>query len=242
MGWAALLCLGSGCFYTSPPRRGQPYDAVIVPGCPSATDGSLSLCQKQRAAWASLVFERGLAQALITSGAAVYSPYIEADALALALARLGVPGERIYLDRQALHTDENMHNAAELARQLGAQHVAVASHGMQAKGGCSMVTARGLLCTPLPLEDTAVQARLSAQASTLAEVRSPRQEPWQPLAEVEAQRRRATGKRRLPSSLLYGWMWLRRSLGRDTRPDWIPPPASPVTALRFSDVYSDKRR
>lgn len=236
--WLGLL---SGCYH-SPPRVGAPYDAVIVPGCPSTADGGLSPCQAQRAAWASVVWQRGLARAFITSGAAVHSPYVEADALALALTTLGVPGDRIYLDREALHTDENMANAARIAGQLGFSHVAVASHRMQAKGGCGMVTGHGLACTPLPLEEALTQAMLTGHATEIATLRSPRVASWRSLADREAERRQQTGQRRLPSGLLYPWMWLCRVFGREPNADWIPRPNTPPAPLRWSDAYSDKRR
>lgn len=239
-GLLPLLLLG--CFAKSPPRVGAPYDAVIVPGCPSAPDGSLSPCQKSRAAWAGVLWQRGQASHFITSGAAVHTPYVEAEALAAALVALGVPGERVYLDREALHTDENMYNAARIAGQLGFTHVAVASQGLQARGGCNIVIDRGIRCTPLPLEDAPTQATIADHATALAELRSPRQDPWHPLAEVEAARRQQTGRRRLPSGVLYPYLWLRRTFGGDTSPAWIPPPTTTPAPLRWSDLYSDKRR
>src|SRR6185369_1401839 len=98
-----------------PPVR-PPYDVVIIPGCPSEADGALSLCQLSRALWGALLWERGDTRAFITSGAAVHSPYVEAEALAAALAALGVPAEHIYLEPNALHTDENMYNSLQIAR------------------------------------------------------------------------------------------------------------------------------
>lgn len=239
-GLLPLLLLG--CFAKSPPRVGAPYDAVIVPGCPSAPDGSLSPCQKSRAAWASVLWQRGGTQHFITSGAAVYTPYVEAEALAAALVALGVPSDRVYLDSEALHTDENMYNAARIAGQLGFTHVAVASQGLQARGGCSIVIDRGIRCTPLPLEDAPTGAKLATHAATLSELRSRRLDAWQPLAEVEAARRQQTGRRRLPSYVLYPYLSLRRAFGSDTSPVWIPSPTTPPAPLRWSDLYSDKRR
>jgi hypothetical protein len=97
-----------------PPAR--PFDAVIVPGCPSEDDGSLSRCQMARALWAARLWDLGWARNFITSGAAVHSPYVEADALAAALAALGVPADHIYVEPNALHTDEIVYYSLRIAR------------------------------------------------------------------------------------------------------------------------------
>lgn len=219
-----LISALNGCSHTTQPRVGQPYDAVIVPGCPSTDDGALSACQKRRAAWAAIVWERGLAKSFITSGAAVYSPYVEAHHLASALVALGVPAQRIYVEPQALHTDENMYNALGIARLLGLQHLAVASDRLQAAGACGMITAWGGLCTPLPLEEGTTRDRMRQIEERLAAVRIPAVATWRPLAQVEAERAQRTGRRRGPSALRYPWMWILRLVGRVVVPDEPPTP------------------
>src|SRR6266436_4754403 len=72
-----LLALGlvGGCAaqWEVIPDRAHPFDAVIVPGCPSLDDGALSPCQMSRAVWAAILWRRGVAASFITSGAAVHS-------------------------------------------------------------------------------------------------------------------------------------------------------------------------
>lgn len=243
----ALLvwALSAGCFHNSPPRNGQPYDAAVVPGCPSEPDGSLSRCQKERAAWAAVLWDRGQASRFITSGAAVYTPYVEAEQLAAAIAALGVPADRIYLDPYALHTDENMRNAARISRWLGLQHVTVASHGPQAKGGCGMVTAFGLLCTALPMDRSTTQAKLASPvvAAALSRVRVSPSPSFRPLVEREAAREQQTGYARPRSAWLYFKMWLRRQFGADTPAPWLPSsPPEPAYQIWSDTTYSDSAR
>jgi hypothetical protein len=240
----ALLCLLSvGCFHNSPPRMGQPYDAAVIPGCPSEENGSLSRCQRERAAWAAILWERGLASRFITSGAAVYTPYVEAEVLAAAIAALGVPADRIYLDPHALHTDENMRNAVRIARQLGWQHLTVASHGPQAKGGCGMITGFGMACTALSIEREPTQAKLTSAMSALQAVRVRPSPSFRPLAEREQAREHETGHRRPRSAWLYLKMWARRNAGAETSAPWLPATLPEPAYQRWSDVaYSDSAR
>ena len=92
-----------------------------------------------RAAWAAILWQRGLAGAFITSGAAVHSRFVEADAIAAGMVALGVPAERIWLERDALHTDENMYFSLRIARALGFRTVAVASQKGHAAWSCRML-------------------------------------------------------------------------------------------------------
>jgi hypothetical protein len=202
----------------SPPSA--PFDAIIVPGCPSAQDGTLSPCQARRAMWATILWERGYARHFITSGAAVQSPYVEAEALAAAMSALGVPGERIYLEPEALHTEENIYNALQIARRMGWARLAVASDRGQSVGACQMLEEWHPQCGAFTMDEALVHARLQA-AAELHGVRAPRVTAgFVPLAEREAARAAKAGRRpRPPSYLLYPLMLLRKGLGR---PSWQP--------------------
>jgi hypothetical protein len=51
-----LFCFFCGCGTSGLEMRGapeHPFDVVIIPGCPSEDDGSLSRCQMSRALWAA---------------------------------------------------------------------------------------------------------------------------------------------------------------------------------------------
>ena len=192
-----------------------PFDAIIVPGCPSAADGALTRCQARRAVWATIQWERGYARHFITSGAAVYSPYVEAEAIAAAMAALGVPADRIYLEPSALHTDENIYNALQIARQKGWTRLAVASDRGQAVGACQMLEDWHDQCGAFSMDYALVEQRLRATPGLLA-VRVPKVTiDFMPLRQREVERARRLGRwRRPPSLVVYALMLLRKAFGR----------------------------
>jgi hypothetical protein len=224
---AALAALVAGCaaHYEVRATASTRYDAIIVPGCPSEDDGSLSACQMSRAAWAAVLWQRGLAGAFITSGAAVHSPYVEADAIAAGMTALGVPAERIWLERNALHTDENMYFSLRIARALGFRSIAVASQKGHAAWSCRMLEDWGLSgCGAFSVDVAALGALHPLER--LRRVRTARVPDWRPLDERERAIAVHTGRHRPPSFLLYPLLgWLRLNGQR-----WIPygPPGPPA--------------
>jgi hypothetical protein len=220
-----LLSLLAGCGLGHFEQRAAPavpFDVAIVPGCPSEDDGSLSRCQQARALWAARLWERGWASNFITSGAAVHSPYVEAEALAAALVALGVPPDRIYLEPNALHTDENMYYSMQIARALGWGRVAVASNG--ATWDCTMLIDWGQPCAAFTVDLDWVRARARQLGEgRLAEVRSIAVSPWPSLAVRERAIARRTGRHRPPSFALYFALGLMRANGQR----WIPPGVPP---------------
>ena len=217
---------GSGCagrYQVDPPPAG--FDAAIVLGCPNEKDGSLSRCQVSRAVWAAEMWRRGKAQHFITSGAAVHTPWVEAESLAAAMEALGVPAERIYLETEALHTDENVYNGLRLAGTLGMRRVAVISNKGHAAWACDMARDWKHECATLNVDTgflEAHQQEFTPRLQGLSLHRVPDGD-WVPLDERERQRARALGRsRRPPSALLYPYMGLLRLFGRP----WMP--QSPV--------------
>ena len=239
LGWAfmtlgmllASTLLHFGCASQRLEVRGppaEPFDAIIVPGCPSAADGALTACQARRAMWAAIQWERGYAQHFITSGAAVYSPYIEAEAIAAAMTSLGVPAERIYLEPNALHTDENIYNALQIARQKGWARLAVASDRGQAVGACQMLEDWHPQCGAFSMDEALVAQRLRAVPELLkVRVAKVAAASFVPLKQREVERAHRLGRKpRPPSFLLYTLMLLRKGFGR---PPWQPfAPAEPT--------------
>jgi hypothetical protein len=219
----------------------QPFEAVIIPGCPSGPTGELTRCQARRAAWAAILWERGVAERFITSGGAVYSPYVEAEALALAMNALGVPADRIYLDRHALHTDENIYNAVQIARGLGLSRLAVASDRGQAVGACQMLEDwHGAGCGAFSMDYPLVEQRLAGWAQ-LRSVRAPRvpDSEFVPLKLRERRRAQVSGRSvRPPSFLLYPVMAMLRGLGRR----WIPNAPAPEEGERAITSWAERAR
>ncbi|MBI5508071.1 MAG: YdcF family protein [Deltaproteobacteria bacterium] len=204
--------------------RARPADVIIVPGCPTEADGSLSGCLRRRIVWAELLFHEGLAKEIITSGAATYNRYFEAEALAAGLVALGVPPERIWLEPDARHTDENVFYALLLALRLGATSIAVASDGGQAAGGCSFLSGWGQPCLQAGMDTALVSGRLDDPQvrARLDAVKVPPlpEAVWLRVDAFEAERRRRGGPDRPGSIALY---WFRAPFGRLFGDPWYPP-------------------
>ena len=133
---ALLILSGCSLFRPSPNKlfkralKNEPYDVIIVPGCPF--DGKdWSLPMKGRVIWASYLVKKGIAKNVIFSGAAVYSPYVESKIMALYAEQLGVPKEKIFIEDKAEHTTENIYNSYWIAKEKGFTKIAVASDQFQ---------------------------------------------------------------------------------------------------------------
>jgi len=233
-----LLLAGCAAHYEVRPTAATRFDAVIIPGCPSEEDGSLSPCQMSRAAWAAILWQRGLASAFITSGAAVHSRYVEADAIAAGMVALGVPADRIWLEPHALHTDENMYFSLRIARALGFHHLAVASQKGHAAWSCRMLEDWGqAACGAFSVDMDAVIA--SHPRERLRGVHTDAEPHWQPLAERERAIAQQSGRHRPPSYFLYPMLgWLRINGER-----WIPwaPPGPPTVTTWAEHLRSAQR-
>ncbi len=110
----------------------DPYDIVIVPGVPF-TDGKWSFIMKGRVCWSKYLYDKGIASNVIYSGAAVYSPYCEAEIMALYAEKLGIPAEHIFTETKAQHSTENVYYSYMKARKLGFKRIALASDPFQTK-------------------------------------------------------------------------------------------------------------
>lgn len=175
-----------------PALLSERFDVVVVPGCPSEDDGTVSTCQWQRARWAAELFHAGVAANVVVSGGAVYNPYNEADGLAAALEYLSVPSERIVRERSARHTDENAANSLALIQERGWESVAVASHGPHAVLVDKMMTEWGTEAFAIPLMGQVRDAAPRIELEPVADWRSPE--------EVDAERSK-------PAASLPTYLW-----------------------------------
>lgn len=141
MAIAALVALVVGLSSCALTNKGQarlyekaksaaPYDAIVVPGVPFE-GGQWQDLMKMRVHWAVKLYERGMTRNIIFSGAAVYTPYVEAAIMGLYAEKLGVPRARILLETRAEHSTENLFNGYLLARDHGMRHVAFTSDPVQ---------------------------------------------------------------------------------------------------------------
>lgn len=111
---------------------GTSYDAIIVPGVP-LENGKWSDVMKARVYWGCFLYQKGIAKNIIFSGSAVYTPYIEAQVMALYAEQLGIPTEHIYTEKQAEHSTENLYYSYKLSKKLGFKTIALASDPFQSK-------------------------------------------------------------------------------------------------------------
>lgn len=110
----------------------KPYDAIIVPGSPFE-NGKWSRTMKGRIYWSKFLYDQGVTRNIIYSGAAVYTPYVEAEIMAQYAIAIGVPKDHVYCETLAEHSTENVYYSFELARKLGFKTIAIASDPFQTR-------------------------------------------------------------------------------------------------------------
>jgi uncharacterized SAM-binding protein YcdF (DUF218 family) len=112
----------------------KPYDVIIVPGVPfDSVLGDWNFAMKGRVYWSAYLYEKGIAKNIIYSGAAVYTPYVEAEIMRMFGEQLGIPAEHIYVETKAEHSTENVYYSYYLAKNLGFEKIAIATDPFQAK-------------------------------------------------------------------------------------------------------------
>jgi uncharacterized SAM-binding protein YcdF (DUF218 family) len=135
----SLMVLAVSCVYhprTSRSLMNEPhakrFDAVIVPGYPFS-DGKWNWIMKGRIYWAKFLYDTGIAENIIFSGGAVYTPYIEAEIMAMYAEEIGIDRRHIFTETMAQHSTENVYYSYKKARKLGFKKIALASDPFQTK-------------------------------------------------------------------------------------------------------------
>jgi hypothetical protein len=204
-------------------------DVLVVPGCPTAEDGAIGRCLASRVAWAERLYREGVADNIITTGGAVYTPWVEAEVMAAALTELGVPADRIWIESHALHTDENMYNAMLIAQEQGWESFAVASHHPHARTACRQLESWGAECSPKTMDMPYVWRAVPQQADDLAQLDVSPVADWVDLETRELARAAETGDERRPSSfVLYRLQALHGLLGIEDSTPYRPDSTSPA--------------
>lgn len=103
------------------------HDVILVLGCPTESDGSPSACQIARADIAVALMQAGHGHRFITTGAAVHTPFVEAEALKALLVERGVPEASILVEPKAEHTDENIYYSTSIMEEHGYASAVVVS-------------------------------------------------------------------------------------------------------------------
>lgn len=112
--------------------KDKTYDVIIVPGYPFE-NGNWNDIMKIRVYWSKYLYDRGIAKNIIYSGSAVYSPYFEAEIMALYAIELGIPKEHIFTETKAEHSSENVYYSFKKAKNLGFNTIALATDPFQTK-------------------------------------------------------------------------------------------------------------
>ncbi len=110
----------------------QQYDMIVVPGVP-LENGKWSEVMKLRICWSKFLYDRGIARNVMFSGNAVYTPYVEAEAMALYAEALGIPKEHIFTESKAEHSTENIYYSYKKAKKLKFNRIALASDAFQTR-------------------------------------------------------------------------------------------------------------
>lgn len=134
-----LLFFLTSCAYSSKTctklllkSMAEPYDIIIVPGVP-LENGKWSYTMKGRVCWSKYLYDKGITKNVIYSGAAVYTPYYEAEIMALYAEKLGIPMEHVFTEIRAEHSTENVYYSYKKAKKLGFRRIALASDQFQTK-------------------------------------------------------------------------------------------------------------
>ncbi|HNP18941.1 MAG TPA: YdcF family protein [Fulvivirga sp.] len=110
----------------------ETYDIIVVPGVPFE-NGEWGRTMRGRVLWSKYLYDLGITKNIMYSGSAVYSPYPEAEIMALYAEKLGVPKSHIFTETKAEHSTENIYNSYHKARKLGFKKIALASDPFQTK-------------------------------------------------------------------------------------------------------------
>ena len=88
-GFLALVLVAGSCSFSTRARRNlldeslsRRYDVIVVPGVPFE-NGQWSSIMKGRILWSKYLYDIGIARNVMYSGSAVYTPYNEAEIMAL---------------------------------------------------------------------------------------------------------------------------------------------------------------
>ena len=108
----------------------KPVDAIVVPGV-QYNGLKWNTVMKWRVYWSVYLYKKGLAKNIIYSGSAVYSPYTEANIMAMYAVKMGIPKEHIFIETKAEHSTENLYYGYQLAKEKGFKNIAFATDPFQ---------------------------------------------------------------------------------------------------------------
>ncbi len=95
------------------------FDTLIVLGNPTTENGNPSAGQRERVLEAVREYKAGVAPAIIMTGGAAHTRFVEAEGMAALAERQGVPASAIVKEPRALNTIQNLYYSEEIMRQHG---------------------------------------------------------------------------------------------------------------------------
>ena len=116
---AALVVYGN--FFTLPTHNtaATHFDAIVVLGTPSRTDGSPSPEQRERVLEGIREYKARVAPRLIMTGGPAHNHFVEAHSMAVFAESQGVPSADIIEEGQAQNTVQNIFYSATIMHQHG---------------------------------------------------------------------------------------------------------------------------
>jgi uncharacterized SAM-binding protein YcdF (DUF218 family) len=115
----AFILLVTGNYIAIPTHNTSQthFDAIIVLGTPSKTDGTPSPEQRERVLEGVREYKAGIASHIIMTGSAAHNRFVEAHTMALFAATQGVPTSVVLEEPQALNTIQNVYYSAQIMHQ-----------------------------------------------------------------------------------------------------------------------------
>lgn len=110
----------------------ESYEMVAVPGVPF-TEAGWDSTMKARVYWSKHLYDKGIAKNIMYSGSSVYSPYYEAEIMALYAIAIGIPKENVFTETKAEHSTENLYYVYLKSKKMGYTKLALATDPFQAK-------------------------------------------------------------------------------------------------------------
>ena len=144
-------------------------DALVVFGGGLSPDGRLGISTRERVKHAWILFSERMADYIIITGGYRVAPDFEETALmARELAALGVPEERIIVDRRARNTYENARKAYAICQKRGFSRVILVTspYHMRRAYGCMRRFPITVLTSPVE-ESEVYERNLAARLRTL---------------------------------------------------------------------------
>lgn len=124
LGWAATARELAPSSNTSLSR----FDAIIVLGTPTDSDGNPTPSQLARVTEAVREYERGVAPRLILSGGAAHNRFVEAESMARSAHALGIPESALFIEARAQDTIQNARYSVAIMQSHGWRSAEVISN------------------------------------------------------------------------------------------------------------------